>query len=70
MFPLQRGRAISELQKMGREESVFEEGPLLVLRTVYDVDSGVYSCDRHARGPGPLWTTRRALNVKVIRESL
>ncbi|CAL8246476.1 unnamed protein product [Lota lota] len=57
------GRAISELQQI---RDVCGEGLRLVLCTVYKTDSAVYSCDRHTRGLEPLWTTRRALNVKVI----
>ncbi|XP_059926775.1 interleukin-18 receptor accessory protein-like isoform X2 [Gadus macrocephalus] len=60
----QNGRSISEMQK---KRGVCSEGPRLMLCTVYAQDSqAVFYCDRHAKGPGPLWITRRAVNVIVI----
>ncbi|XP_030232553.1 interleukin-18 receptor accessory protein isoform X3 [Gadus morhua] len=60
-----KGRSISELKKQKRKD-VRCEGPRLTLITVSDKDSDVFYCDRHASGPGPLWITRRAVNVNVI----
>ncbi|XP_056464601.1 interleukin-18 receptor accessory protein-like isoform X2 [Gadus chalcogrammus] len=59
------GRSISELQNVFQWD-VCTEGPRLMLCKVFDLHSAVFYCDRHARGPGPLWITRRAVNVKVI----
>ncbi|CAL8240497.1 unnamed protein product [Gadus morhua 'NCC'] len=60
-----KDRSIPELQNR-YQRKVCSEGPRLMLCKVLVKDSAVFYCDRHASGPGPLWITRRAVNVNVI----